>query len=95
LRIVWTVPARAAIQDIFAYISVFNPAAAQKVKQNILFSARKLLNFPEIGKPSERPGVRLLTVTGSPYILAYTLSGDTIEIGSVIDARMNRAPDLF
>jgi toxin ParE1/3/4 len=95
VRIVWSVPARATIKDIFSYIAVFNPVAAQKVKLNILFSARKLIDFPEIGKQSERPGVRLLVVSGSPYILVYTISGDTIEIGSVIDGRMKRSPDLF
>ena len=95
MRLVWSRPARASISDIFAYIKVYNPAAAQKVKLNILLSARKLVEFPEIGRQAERPGVRLLVVAGSPYILAYTISGTTVEIGSVIDGRMKRSPDLF
>jgi toxin ParE1/3/4 len=95
VKLVWSVPASATVADIFAYIAVFNPNAALKVKKNILFSARKLIEFPELGKPAERPGVRLLVVTGSPYILAYSISANVVEIGSVIDGRMKRAPDLF
>ncbi len=95
MKLVWSVPARATIKDIFTYISVYNPSAAQKVKVNILHSARKLIEFPELGKPAERPGVRLLVVIGSPYILAYTTTKEVVEIGSVIDGRMKRAPDLL
>jgi toxin ParE1/3/4 len=95
VRLVWSEPALAEIADIFSYIGFYNPTAAQKVKLEILFSARKLMDFPEIGRAAERPGVRLLPVSGMPYLLAYRITGDVIEIGSVIDGRMKRPIDLL
>ncbi len=93
-RLTWSKSAKADIAAIVGFIDRRNPYAAEHVKHAILESARKLKQFPEIGRAAQRPNTRLLVVTGLPYILAYRVEGDVVEIGSVLDARMDRAPDL-
>ena len=95
MTLIWTKSARADLMAIHRYISLRSPQAANQVKHNIVFSARKLIDFPEIGRTAHRPNVRLLPVSGLPYILVYRIVSTQVEIGSVLDDRMDRAPDLL
>ena len=95
MKIRWSKAAEADLNAIHHYIMNKNPRAADDVNLRIVSSSRRLLDFPEIGRSTDRLLFRLLPVTGLPYLLLYRVSKDYIEIGSVIDGRMKRAPDLF
>jgi toxin ParE1/3/4 len=57
-----------------------NPKAANRQIQRILAAVAGLLQFSEIGRPGRRAGTRALIVSRTPYIAAYRVAGDTIEI---------------
>lgn len=69
-----------------------NPAAADRQIERILAAIAGLLQFPEIGRPSRRSGTREMVVAGTPYIAAYRLRRDVIEVLRVLHGRQ-RWPD--
>jgi toxin ParE1/3/4 len=90
MRLVWSDRATADLHAIFNYIEVRNPSAAHKVMQQIAAAARQLVDFPELGRTAEDPGIRLLQVPSRPYLLPYRIVGRAVEILAVFDERMER-----
>ena len=92
MRLVWTA---AAVQDLAsarAYIARDNAAAAEQQVARVLAAAANLPRFPEMGRPGRRGATRELVVSRTPYIVAYRLRGEAIEILRVMHARQ-RWPD--
>jgi toxin ParE1/3/4 len=90
VRLVWSDRATADLHAIFNYIENRNPAAALKVMAQIATVADQLVDFPDLGRPAEEQGVRLLQVPHRPYLLPYRIIGRTVEILAVFDERMER-----
>jgi addiction module RelE/StbE family toxin len=90
MRVDWSDRAVADLHNIHRYIDIHNPTAAQKMMRLIASCARQLERFPELGRPSENPDIRLLQVPNRPYLLPYRVLGNRIEILAVFDERMER-----
>lgn len=94
MRIAWTEPAVRDLAAARAYIARDNAPAADRQVGRILAAVASLLRFPEIGRPGRRTGTRELVVSRTPYIAAYRLNGDVIEILRVLHGRQ-RWPDAL
>ncbi|WP_339073505.1 type II toxin-antitoxin system RelE/ParE family toxin [Sinorhizobium meliloti] len=84
MRFVW---ARHALDDrdtIFSYIEGENPRAAVHVDEEIVSAVRRMLDFPESGRPGRVAGTRELVFPRTPYIAAYMLMADRIRILRVL-----------
>jgi toxin ParE1/3/4 len=46
-------------------------------------SANQLGLFPQMGRPSKRPGTRELAIPGTPFILVYRVRKAVVEILAV------------
>lgn len=57
-RLVIAEPAARDLAGIIDYIAFDNPLAAQKVYGAITASARRLAQFPDIGRPGRMQGTR-------------------------------------
>jgi addiction module RelE/StbE family toxin len=87
--LVWARYALADRDEIFSYIEAGNPTAAIQVDARIVSAVRRLIKFPESGRPGRIAGTRELVVARSPYIIAYTATADKIRILRVLHgARM-------
>jgi toxin ParE1/3/4 len=95
MRVQWTEAALIDLDNITFYLRKHNPKAAQNVRMRIVAATKSLEEFAEIGRSTLRTGYRLLVVKGLPYLLGYRIQRDFIEIGAVIDGRMDRSPDLL
>ena len=76
-----------AIEDrmaIFAFLETENPRAAVRVDEAIRTQTRRLLQFPESGRPGRIAGTRELVVSGLPYVMAYLTFVDTVRILRVL-----------
>lgn len=79
MRLVWTQHALADRDAIFKYIEAENPRAAVNVDDQIVAAVRRLLDFPESGRPGRVVGTRELVVPRSPFIAAYIVTADRVR----------------
>lgn len=94
MQIVWAEP---AVRDLAAarhYIATDNPSLANRQIERVIAAVANLAEFPEAGRPGRRLGTRELVVGRSPYLVAYRLRGNVIEILRVLHGRQ-RWPDTF
>lgn len=77
-----------------AYVACDNLPAADRQVDRVLAAVAGLLQFPEIGRPGRRAGTRELGVSRTPYVVAYRLRADVIEILRVMHGRQ-RWPDVL
>jgi len=83
MRLVFAEPAERDLEDIIDYISLDSPNAAEKVYRAIVASARRLTEFPHMGRVGRLPGVRELVVPSLPYLIAYQADAEAVTILAV------------
>ncbi len=89
MRLVWSPFALADRDEIFNYIEADSPKAAAEIDERIASAVRRLLLFPESGRPGRVVGTRELVVPRTPYIAVYAVMGDRVRILRVLHgARM-------
>jgi toxin ParE1/3/4 len=76
----WSVFALADREAIFDYIQADSPQAAVAVDDRIQICVEGLAQFPNMGRNGRVPGTRELVISGTPYIAAYRLAGNTLRI---------------
>lgn len=84
MKLVWSRFAFSDRDDIFSYIEAENPRAAVHVDERIADVARRLLDFPDSGRPGRVAGTRELVIPRTPYVAAYLVDGETVRILRVL-----------
>jgi toxin ParE1/3/4 len=94
--LVWTPKAREDLIEIYAYIGLDSPSAAERIFGAIEAKAELLVDYPRLGvRRSEiRPSTRML-IEG-PYLILYETHPDSdqggieqVEIVRIVDGRRN------
>ena len=81
MRLIWTRRYLRELDAIGVYIAERNPRAAAKVVRAIhQTTARLLSDSPHLGRSGEIEGTRELVVPGLPYIVAYRVTEEQVEI---------------
>lgn len=80
MKLRWTNPALADLNDIHAYIAGHNPMAALRVARLLRAQAEGLTAHPQIGRAGRIGGTRELVVTGSSFIIAYRITEASVDI---------------
>jgi toxin ParE1/3/4 len=80
VRLVWTQHALADRDAIFEHLESESPRAAVKVDDQVVAAVRRLLDFPESGRPGRVAGTRELVVPHTPFIAAYVVTADRVRI---------------
>ncbi|WJH40914.1 type II toxin-antitoxin system RelE/ParE family toxin [Aliirhizobium terrae] len=81
MKIHWTRRYLIELQAIGDYIAERNPRAAGRVVNEIHSKTATLLSAnPFIGRPGEIVGTRELVVSGTPYVVAYRVNDDRVEV---------------
>ncbi len=89
MRLRYTPRARLDLAEIHDYIALENPQAARRVIVIIRKAAEALPPNPLVGRLGRIAGTRELTVGRFPFMLAYRVDADEVQILSVIHtARM-------
>ena len=86
--LVWRAEARADVATIISYIAERNPLAARRMRHLFEEAVLPLVNHPYLFRAGRVPGTREL-VAHPNYIIVYRVTGEAIEIVSVIHARQN------
>ncbi len=93
-RLVYSRRYRRRLEDIHEQIAADNPAAATRIVERIRIAVERLQQFPAIGRSGRVAGTRELVVAGTPYIVAYRIKGESVEIITVLHSAQ-RWPDRF
>jgi toxin ParE1/3/4 len=67
-------------------ISQYSPAAADRTVAAILDAVENLKRFPALGRPGRVAGTRELVISGTPYIVAYRVRSNAVELLLVLHA---------
>ena len=78
MRVRYNRGARADLDEILAYISERNPAAAARLLERFLATERLISRFPEIGTKTTRRNLRRMVIGN--YIMAYEVEIDVVSI---------------
>jgi toxin ParE1/3/4 len=68
------------LDEIHAWIAKDNPAAADRVIDQIIESTELLGHFPYIGHKGRAVGTQEWVVAGLPYIVVYTVDREADEL---------------
>lgn len=89
MKLRFTPQARSDLVEIHDYIAQENPSAARRAIQIIRKAANALSGNPLVGRPGRVVGTRELAVGRFPFLLAYRVDINEVQILSVIHtARM-------
>jgi toxin ParE1/3/4 len=94
MEIRWLDRAVAELNAIHDFIASDNPTAATLTARRIDAAVNLLAEQPSLGRPGRVPGTRELVVSGTPYLVAYSVLVGTIIILSVQHGA-RRWPSLF
>ena len=83
MKVTWAPEAKRQLSDIWHYIALDNPKAADRIVTRLVTAVEKLSYFPHLGRPG-REGSRELVISGIPFIVVYRVQGDEVRIGTVL-----------
>ena len=71
------------------YIARENPQAAARIAKQIWHAGASLGDNPRMGRPGRLPDSREWVVNRTPYVLAYRIKSNQIEIMRVLHGRQS------
>lgn len=84
MKLRYTPRAKLDLAEIHDYIAQENSPAAKRVVQLIRQTAETLLQNPQIGRPGRIAGTRESTVGRFPFMLAYRIESEEIQVLAVV-----------
>ncbi len=83
MRVVWTPEAQQDRADIWDYIAVDNPQAAERMDGLFSDAAARLVEHPKLGRPGKIPGTREL-IPHESYRLVYEIEQETVWLLALV-----------
>lgn len=84
MKLRYTPRARSDLAEIHDYIAQENPEAAKRIISIIRKAAESLPQTPLVGRTGRVAGTRELAVGRFPFVLAYRVDANEVQILSVI-----------
>jgi len=94
--LVWTPQSREDLIEIYTYIGLDNPSAAERIFDSVRTKVELLADYPRLGvrRVDIRPSTRMLV--DGPYLILYETHPDSdegvvdeVEIVRIVDGRRN------
>jgi toxin ParE1/3/4 len=79
MRIRWTRAAAHQLDAACEYPAADLPAAAERLRRQLLDQVRHLSAYPEAGRAGRVAGTRELVIVNTPYVVAYQIK-DRAEV---------------
>ena len=81
MKVTYTDDALADLRDISDWLSIHYPTIAPHVARRIQDVVAHLARWPDSARRvADRPNARAFPLGRYPYIIFYTITGDTVEI---------------
>jgi addiction module RelE/StbE family toxin len=91
VRVVWTPEARQDRADIWDAIAAENPRAAVRMDMRFSEAAKRLADYPRLGRPGKVSGTREL-IPHPSYRLVYEIERETVWILALVHTAMQWPP---
>jgi addiction module RelE/StbE family toxin len=91
MRIRWTPPAAADLQNISDYLQDHHPQYRQPTMRRLYERLRALKDAPFLGRPGRIEGTRELLFSPLPYIAVYRVHEQSIEIWRIHHTAQDRS----
>ena len=92
MRVFWTWPARADLENIVRYIAIENVDAAFEIEDDVRAATSRLADMPRMGRLGRAAETRELVVVHTPYVVIYRIQSDQVEILRVMHGAQNWPP---
>jgi len=89
MRIIWSNEARRRTREIWHYIALDNPPAADRIVTRLVGAVEKLAHYPYLGRPG-REDCRELAVAATPFVVVYRVKNEEIRIVAVVHGAQRR-----
>ncbi|MGH2409149.1 MAG: type II toxin-antitoxin system RelE/ParE family toxin [Chloroflexota bacterium] len=83
MKIRWLRHARRQLDEAGEYSARDNPKAAERMVRRIRLAVENLADFPMMGRAGRVIGTRELVVPETPYIVAYRVREQVVEVLAV------------
>jgi toxin ParE1/3/4 len=90
MRIRWTPAAAENLEHIKDYLSEHHPQFAQSTVLELYEAVRSLKAYPRRGRPGREEGTRELVLRRLPYIVAYRVREESVEVLHIFHSAQNR-----
>ena len=94
MKLQWTPLASNHLESAYEYLAQESARAADTSIERILSAVEALEHHPRMGRKGRVSGTRELVITGTPFVIAYRLRRDQVEILAVLHGA-RRWPDRF
>ncbi len=92
MRVFWTWPARADLENIVRYIANENVDAAFETEDDVRAATSRLADMPRMGRPGRATGTRELVVVHTPYVVIYRIQREQVEVLRVMHGAQDWPP---
>lgn len=83
MKLRYTRPALADLTNILDYVVERSPQGAARVHARIEIVLDLILACPQIGAPTDEPGLRRVNVRPYPYLIFYEVAGNEVIVHAV------------
>ena len=92
MRLRWTRLAASHLESAREYIAQDDPVAADDIVEQIPSAVERLERHPDMGRKGRVAGTRELVISGTPFIAAYRVRRDSVQVLAVLHGA-RRWPD--
>jgi len=93
-RVRWTRLALADLNEAYDYIVQERPSAAKGIIEHVERALDAIIRYPLIGRVGRLHGTRELYIVNTPFVMAYRVHKDRVEIIAFMHAS-RRWPESF
>lgn len=95
MQVSWTAEAVRDLNSARAYIARDNPTAAHHLAGRVRDAGQMLEGFPMLGRAGDFEDTRELPIAGTPYLLVYRVTPDTVQILRLIHGAQLWPPETW
>ena len=95
INVLWTTRAITNLEAELDYYGKINPALAKELSIIIKESVINIANLPGIGRPGKKIGSRELIINKYPYVLAYRVRNEILEVLAIIHQQRKNIKSFY
>lgn len=95
MNVVWTKRALANLGAELDYYGQINPQRAKELALIIKDSIEKIVHMPGIGRAGKKIGTREFVLDKYPYIPAYRVRNEMVEILAIVDQQRKNVKSVY